>query len=681
MDPFESPPRQRGAIGLMAVGTLLIACLFLMLAVDSGRLYLEKRKLQRVADMAALEAVSRAGNCLGSGQSSAEAYALDNARGRNDFDPAERERRFTVACGRTAASGGLRNFVVDAQGSAVQVSVSETVPASLVLGGLFGEQVTLAASAVANRLEPVGRLALRTTLATVDTQQSALLNSVFGGLLGGSVSLDAAGWQGLASTDINLLDYLDLLAVDQNLSLGDYQQVLGTDVALGDLLDVAADALSQSAGSANVGLAVAGLQALSAAVPAGSPLLRLGDVLAVQSGVTAAGLDMALNAFELAQALVQLSNHRNAAVAEVPLDIPGVGSVTLSLQVIEPPQLSAIGNLERAKADPLDPDSRIYVRTAQVRSLVSLELGSGVGTLANTVNGTLDQLAPVTSFLNSALMDLNLVGAVVDLLGYSLCSGNCPQAKTSAVQALGGGRLDISLDAGGAEVYVTDYQCENPNAPSLMVDGKGSAANLRVGKLGSNAADARDKVFGSSAVPEVEAMPVLMLGSQTFRPKTCLLLVCSDLEWKRGAQWVSDKHTADLDVLAGFGVRVESTVLGGEADSQVIENVRPLSQPPTYETLELQAGEDIVASLSSTLAGVSIQAYQSSSPNLLGGLLNASLSTVNGLLGQLQNLIGEVLSPLLDPLLNTLLEGLGIDLANAEVGANMNCGYRARLVI
>src|SRR5690606_32048423 len=362
--------------------------------------------------MAALEAVSRAGHCLGSGQSSAEAYALENARGRNDFDPAQRERRFTVACGRTAASGGLRNFVVDAQGSAVQVSVSETVPASLVLGGLFGEQVALAASAVANRLERVGRLALRTTLATVDTQQSALPNSVFGGLLGGSVSLDAAGWQALACTDIHLRGSLHLPAVAQHLSLGDYQQVLGTDVALGDLLDVAADALSQSAGSANVGLAVAGLQALSAAVPAGSPLLRLGDVLAVQSGVTAAGLDMALNAFELAQALVQLSNHRNAAVAEVPLDIPGVGSVTLSLQVIEPPQLSAIGNLERAKADPLDPDSRIYVRTAQVRSLVSLELGSGVGTLANTVNGTLDQLAPVTSFLNSALMDLNLVGAV-----------------------------------------------------------------------------------------------------------------------------------------------------------------------------------------------------------------------------------------------------------------------------
>jgi uncharacterized membrane protein len=680
MNPFDSPHRQYGAIGLLAVGTLLIACLFLMLAVDSGRLYLEKRKLQRVADMAALEAVSRAGHCLGSGQSSAEAYALENARGRNDFDPAQRERRFTVACGRTAASGGLRNFVVDAQGSAVQVSVSETVPASLVLGGLFGEQVALAASAVADRLEPVGRLALRTTLATVDTQQSALLNSVFGGLLGGSVSLDAAGWQGLASTDLNLLNYLELLAVDQNLSLGDYQQVLGTDVALGDLLDVAADALSQSTGSVNAGLAVAGLQALSAAVPAGSPLLRLGDVLAVQSGVTAAGLDMALNAFELAQALVQLSNHRNAAVAEVPLDIPGVGSVTVSLQVIEPPRLSAIGNLERAKTAPLDPDSRIYVRTAQVRSLISLSLGNGVNTLANTVNGTLDQLIPVTSFLNDAL-SLNLADAVGNLLGGILCVGNCPTAKTAAVQALGGGRLDISLEAGGAEAYITGYQCSDPSAPSLTVDGKGAAANLSVGKWGSDAADARDKVFNPNAVAGLEAMPVLMFGQQTVRPDSCLLTLCSGLKWKRGAQWVSDKRTADLDVVAGFGVRVETTVLAGEVDSQVIENVRPLSQAPTYGTLDLEAGQDIVGSLSNTLNGISIQAYQSSAGGLLGGLLNASLGVVNGLLGQLQNLIGGVLSPLLDPLLNTLLDGLGIDLANAEVGANMNCGYRARLVI
>lgn len=686
MDPFYSLQRQRGAIGLMAVGTLLIACLFLMLAVDSGRLYLEKRKLQRVADMAALEAVSRAGHCLGTGQSSAEAYALDNARGRNDFDPAQRDRRFTVTCGRTTAGGARRSFVADAQGSAVQVNVSEAVPASLALGGLFGEQVTLTASAVADRLEPVGRLSLRTSLASIDTQQSTVLNSVFGGLLGGSVSLDAVGWQGLADTDINLLSYLELLAVDQNLSLGDYQQVLGTDISLGDLLDVAADALTQSADSANTGVAVAGLQALSAAVPAGSPLLRLGDVLGVQSGVASAGLDVALNAFELAQALVQLSNHRNAVVADVPLNIPGVGNVMLSLQVIEPPQFSAIGNLERAKADPLDPNSRIYVRTAQVRSLVSLELGSGVGTLANTVNGTLDQLAPVTSFLNSAL-SLNLVDAVGNFLGSLVCGGllPCPSATTAAVQALpGNGRLDLSLDTGGAQAYVTDYQCQNPSELSLTVQGTGAAAALRLGKLGETLADARDRAFSSSQAPQVETLPVLWLGRQTVRPDSCLLTLCSGLMWRKtsngNVSWGPDKATADIHVLAGFGTRVESNLLGGEGETTILQ-VPSLDQAPKSQDLDTGAGSDVVGSLSNTLTGVSIQAYQSTSPNLLGGLLNTSLSVVNGLLGQLQNLISGVLSPLLDPLLNALFEGLGIDLAQAEVGANMNCGYRARLVI
>ena len=58
---FTGPQQQRGAIGLMAAVTLGMVLLFMLLVVDSGRLYLEQRKLQRVADMAVLEAVSRGG--------------------------------------------------------------------------------------------------------------------------------------------------------------------------------------------------------------------------------------------------------------------------------------------------------------------------------------------------------------------------------------------------------------------------------------------------------------------------------------------------------------------------------------------------------------------------------------------------------------------------------------------
>ncbi len=60
---FRSPARQRGAIGLMAVLALGMALVFLLVMIDSGRLYLEKRSLQRVADMAALEAATRNGDC------------------------------------------------------------------------------------------------------------------------------------------------------------------------------------------------------------------------------------------------------------------------------------------------------------------------------------------------------------------------------------------------------------------------------------------------------------------------------------------------------------------------------------------------------------------------------------------------------------------------------------------
>jgi len=60
---FNGKARQRGAIGLMAAATLSLALVLMLLVVDTGRLYMEQRKLQRVVDSAALEAVSRGGNC------------------------------------------------------------------------------------------------------------------------------------------------------------------------------------------------------------------------------------------------------------------------------------------------------------------------------------------------------------------------------------------------------------------------------------------------------------------------------------------------------------------------------------------------------------------------------------------------------------------------------------------
>ena len=80
---FSGPRQQRGAIGLMAVVVLGMVLIFMLLVVDSGRLYLEQRKLQRVADMAVLEAVSRGGSCT---NGTAVTYVNENAT-RNGFAP------------------------------------------------------------------------------------------------------------------------------------------------------------------------------------------------------------------------------------------------------------------------------------------------------------------------------------------------------------------------------------------------------------------------------------------------------------------------------------------------------------------------------------------------------------------------------------------------------------------
>ncbi|MBI8390848.1 protein TadG, partial [Pseudomonas aeruginosa] len=79
------PARQRGAIGILAATILLLALICLLLVVDTGRLYLEQRNLQRVADVAALESASQGALC--GDQSSAQATSFAKASAMlNGFD-------------------------------------------------------------------------------------------------------------------------------------------------------------------------------------------------------------------------------------------------------------------------------------------------------------------------------------------------------------------------------------------------------------------------------------------------------------------------------------------------------------------------------------------------------------------------------------------------------------------
>lgn len=656
---FNGPARQRGAIGLMAAATLSLAVVMLLLVVDTGRLYMEQRKLQRVVDNAALEAVSRGGNCLPG--LSAASYAGQSAV-RNGYI-VDASNTLATTCGTlVTAATGLRTFAVDAtQAAAVKVVASRTVTTSFAGGvqALFsGTSVSLNtmlnASAVAAKPQPtVAQLNIRSTLANIDTAQSNILNPLFSGLLGGNVNLTALGWDGLLNTDINLLKYLDQLAINLNVAAGNYTQLLNTQATVTQLIQAAATVVQLNGATAQVITALGQLQV--AAINAAP--VKLGDILQLQTGTTSAGLDANLQLLQLIQGVVQLANSKSAVAATLPISVLGLANVTVRVKVIEPPQFSAIGDPARAKLNPTGAD-RIYVRTAQVRTLVSVNLPvlSGVTGLTNAVLGLVAGLTPTLN----AILSLNLVA----VLSSVACVG-CQQLDPLLLPSP---EIDISLDAGGAKSYVTDYSCPTgaTGTKSLTAHTITSIADLKLGKIDPTNA------FSSAAEPTVTPLPLVDLGIVTCH-KILGIGTC-------------DPSTHIQYGAGGIAIMLDTSVAQNTQDL-VFSSATPfatpanLKLPPSIQSAAPTS--NIVGSLSNTLAGINLIVYKPQGSNPLGAIVTGVASLISDVTNRLLPVVTGALSPLLDPLLNNLLKGLGINLMDVDVGANMTCGQtgKAYLVI
>lgn len=611
------PARQRGAIGLMGAMTLAIALLFLLLVVDSGRLYLEKRKLQRIADTAALEVVTRGGACVSPNTNAAQ-FAIQSAT-RNNF-PINENRTLATACG-TLVTGAdfMRTFSPNpSKADAIQVIATHRVVTSIANGlfmlfspGPFESTIQLQAVAVAAvPAPPVAVLTIRSTLLTVDSTKSAALNALIGGLLGGKLQINAVGWEGLINTDISLLSYLEALAIQLKVSAGNYDELLKTNASVGDLIQAAIDVLKL--GGDAVKVVINNLEAIKLIAP-GTKILHLGDLLTIQNGTDKSALDVNLQLFNLIQGFVQLSNKYNAVAVELPVDVLGLLNITVKTKVIEPAQISAIGNPKLIATQP------IYVRTAQVRTLISVNL-------------------PVVGVLN------DVVSGVTGLLGLLLGSSLDPKIGT---------QLDVALEAASGSSEVTGYRCNGPADKSLSVVGTTSAVRLMVGQIDPK------NLFSSTAPLSVDEFPLLDLGI-----RTCSKGVC-DPRQPYG--------------VGGISLRVDSSV-AKTTRNHTYASPPEVKQPPAYFSF---SSSNVVGSLSNTLSGIQLINHPPTQGGLLGLVLNLVVGLVTGVLNLLTSIISGVLSPLLDPLVNNLLAGLGVDLAKVEIGANLSCspGGRAILVI
>ncbi|PRA58230.1 MULTISPECIES: pilus assembly protein TadG-related protein [Pseudomonas] len=642
---FRGPAHQRGAIGLMAAATFGLALLFALLVVDSGRLYLEQRKLQRVADTAALEAVSRGGTCLPG--LSAATYAGQSAV-RNAFIVGP-TTTLTTSCGTlVTAANNLRTFALDAsQSAAIRVVATNRVSTSVAgaLFGLFGGgaisvNTQLTATAVAAKPKPtLAQLSIRSTLLSVDTARSNTLNPLFSGLLGGNVNLTAAGWDGLVKTDVNLLKFMDQLAIKLKVTAGDYTKLLTTEGSVTDFLEVAATVAPINGATADVQAALAKLQigAINA------PPIKLGDILQLQTGTTAAGLDAAVQLFQLVQAFVQLANKNAAAVAVLPVNVLGLLGLTTTVKVIEPPQFSAVGDPALAKVAGEFGVNRIYVKTAQVRVLSSVDL-SLVSNL----------LKLVTDLLNGVLGLIDTLLAPGCLLG-----GTCTQTD---LQVLPNAKLDVGLEAGVGKSYVTDYTCDLPNTKSLTATTEIAAVSVKIGHI--------DPAiwFSSSSKEPLTPLTLVDVGSQSCKGQpTGLLLPLFTIACGTRTPFTG----------GGAEIMINSPILGTSDPNYPYSNPKDVNLTPS--PLHTVSVSGVVGGLSATLGGVKLITHD---PSLGFSLIGALLATLNGVLTQVFNLliatINGLLAPLVDPLVNALLFNLGIDVNKVDVGFNLTCGQKGK---
>lgn len=198
------PTRQRGVVTILTASLLMLLLLVMVLALDTGRLYLEKRKLQNIADMAVLSTVAREPQTCTLKTDKDEEVEVEDAAKDAAEDAAE-ENGFL--------NNGDWSLDVSCEDQRVKVTATHNVPKSIVLGGIFNDDpLPLTATATAQRNEPIAAFTVSSRLLSLNNDKlvGRLLTNV--GL--NPEELEILSSEGLLNTSITPSGLLSNLGID-----------------------------------------------------------------------------------------------------------------------------------------------------------------------------------------------------------------------------------------------------------------------------------------------------------------------------------------------------------------------------------------------------------------------------------------------------------------------------------
>jgi len=318
----RSALRQRGVALVFAAISMVASLAALALAIDIGRLYFERRDLQRVTSLAALDAARIASGCVGPIENP-DAAAYNEARAslvRNSGGDSDLTGGGAVTLGRAqTGADGVQNFIPSAPvPSAVQVRLQRELPARLIPSGA-NAALKLQAVAAAQAL-PLATLSVGSGLAELSP---GLLNQLLERQLGGPLDLSLLSYRGLFNATARIGD------ISAEANLGTPTEFLSTNVSAADFFGTLANSLSAGADSATRST----LETIAATADA-SRQVAPGGVLGVPPGLEDAASAAVINVGAVAEAAAQSANGENLIVLPADINIPGVtgpGSVSARL--------------------------------------------------------------------------------------------------------------------------------------------------------------------------------------------------------------------------------------------------------------------------------------------------------------------------------------------------------------
>ncbi|MEL4071438.1 pilus assembly protein TadG-related protein [Ochrobactrum sp. GPK 3] len=351
--------------GNLATMAALVTPIFLAIAaltIDSSSLYLERRQLQNMADLAAISGASAIGTASDAVKKQLLANGLNPVMMTGTYDPSvvkgktDNLTRVWVETGNYTADKlvavGSRFVAGGTNPDAVRVMLAK--PGNLYFGQALMDRPAVSASGMAAS-HAEAAFSIGSRLASLNTDQS-VLNGLLGGLLGTTLNLSLVDYNALAATDINLLGFLDKLAPQVGLTAGTYDQLLNTDVSVGVLAKVMADVVTNNA-TAKAALNVLGKNAaaLSAKLPVGK-LLGLGSLANASIG-SAGNYSITANVLQMISASVMLGGKHQAEIT-APINLLGLITVSFKLYIGEPAQKTPFFTVGAEGS---------FVRTAQIR--------------------------------------------------------------------------------------------------------------------------------------------------------------------------------------------------------------------------------------------------------------------------------------------------------------------------